>query len=73
MQSSAHKTRLVVFVVRHIIGVALFAWLVWQSFRAGENTFGWILAALGAGYGAFAIWSGVRLSKLPQRPDARRK
>jgi hypothetical protein len=51
---------LIVFTVRHLMGLGLFGWLLWQAMQTGGTS--WlIIAVAGGAYAAFAAYGWLRL------------
>lgn len=55
------RAKLVLFAVRHTLGVGIFAWLTFQTRRLGEGNLWLVIALLGFAYLAFALVAGTRL------------
>lgn len=58
---SMERFRLILFIGRHIIGVALFVWLTISCFRMQSATLGYLMTVMTPIYAAFAFYSGQKL------------
>jgi len=58
---TVERVRLTFFVVRHIVGVALFVWLTFASFRLNAVPLGYLFLVLTPVYAGFAVFSGRSL------------
>lgn len=57
-------TRLVLFAVRHILGLVFFAWLAAEMRRHTEGSLWLAIGLLGLGYFVFAVFAWLRLRAL---------
>ena len=63
------RTLFFVFVARHIVGVIMFAGLIYAASRAPQSPW-WMVVALTLGYAAFAAYNGVKLFRAWKRRAA---
>lgn len=61
------RAKLVLFAVRHLLGLALFVWLAAEMRRLTEGYLWLAVALLGLGYFAFAVFAWMRLRALYRR------
>lgn len=55
------RIRLVLFLFRHIVGVAIFVWLSITCFQMKSATLGYLMSVMTPIYAAFAVYSGHKL------------
>lgn len=61
------QIRLFLFTFRHIVGVALFAWLTLQTKRLEEGPLWLAVGGFGLVYAVFALFSGRNLYQMYRR------
>jgi hypothetical protein len=63
------RVLLIGFLIRHIVGIAVFGWLVSVLFQLGDGPLWTSLVAVGAAalYAGVAIFNGIKIWKLYQR------
>lgn len=64
------RIRLTTFIVRHIIGVAIFVWLSITCFRMESAPLGYLMIVMTPIYTAFAIYSGQKFLRRYQSLQA---
>ena len=61
------QVRLIFFIVRHIVGVVLFAWLTLEARRLTDGPMWLIIGGFGVVYAVFAAVSGRKLLQMYRR------
>lgn len=61
------QVRLIFFIARHIIGVAVFLWLTLEARRLDDGPIWLVIGGFGAVYAVFAFVSGRKLLKMYRR------
>lgn len=61
------QVRLAVYIVRHVVGVAFFVWILWQAIRSEQPLFALIFGGLTLGYAGFAAFTAWRMYQVSRR------
>lgn len=61
------QVRLVFFIVRHIVGIAVFLWLTMEARRLDDGPMWLVVAGFGTIYAVFAFVSGRKLLAMYRR------